>query len=460
MSGSLIEVPGPGLARTAGRSRAGRAGSCAAACLGVLAFVLVIAAVQAAGVNATTQTTDVYVSSVAVDPVDFFPHEEGTISVTLMNSGDEAIALTDPTILSNEVHILTSDMGGSTVTSIPAGTTATYTFLVRVDAPDGTYFPLFTVSTGSASIHYPVTVKVDSTDIGAIVSGKPAAFPPSAEEMVNLTVFNPRGGVVKNILVTASGEGLDVNPSQKYISSLDGQGSADLCFGVTALADSNLTFHISYENGDNAHSSDVFLPVAIGGDKTAAEPVLNNVALTSKGTYYDLTGDITNAGITDAKGLVVTVGSPAAGTEAYPEYAIGSLASDDSGSFELTFTCQDLSSVPLVMRWKDANGNNYDLTKYLDLRSGLGAGSGSAVPSGPESVNRSGTANGYSNRGSGAFAGPGGTRSASTNIFGIGGGRGGGIASFYPVIAGAVILVVAIVTWKKRKWVAAKLKRS
>ena len=76
------------------------------------------------------------------------------------------------------------------------------------------------------------------------------------------------------------------------------------------------------------------LPIEFGEDKTAAVPVVNNVALTSKGSYYDLTGDITNTGITDAKGLTVTVGSPAKGTGTYPEYAIGSLASDDSGSFE------------------------------------------------------------------------------------------------------------------------------
>ncbi len=421
-----------------------------------------ISAVQAAGVNATSSATDVCVSAVAMDPAEFFPYEEGTISVTLTNTGDQAAVLMNPTILSNQIHILSSDMGTSSMTSIPAGTTATYTFLVRVDPPDGTYFPLFTVGTSSSSIHYPITMKVDSKEIGSIISGKPSAFPLSAEEPVNLTVFNPRGGEVKNILVTASGTGVEVNPSQRYVSSLGSESSIDLSFGVTAGQDSNLTFHISYQNGDNTHTSEVFLPVSIGDDKTAAAPVLNNVALTSKGTYYDLTGDITNAGITDAKGLVVTVGSPARGTETYPEYAIGSLASDDSGSFEVTFTCQDLSSVPLVMRWKDEDGNNYDLTKYLDLGTASGIfdpGTGSGISTGSGSTNRSGTATGFSSRGMGGAGVPGGNRAGSTSIFGIGGSRGGGLASFYPVIAGTVILIAGIVVWKKRKWVAAKVKR-
>ena len=438
----------------------GRPGSCAAVALGALALVVLVSAVQGAGVNATASATNVYVSSVVVDPAEFSPYEEGTISVTLTNAGSDAVGLTNPTILSNQVHIVTRDMGASTVTSIASGTSATFTFLVRVDPPDGTYFPLFTVGTSTSSINYPVTVKVSSTEIGAMISDKPSAFPLSAEEQVNLTVFNPRGGEVKNILIAASGEGLDVSPSQRYVSSLESASSVELSFGVTAHQESNLTFHISYENGDNAHTSELFLPVTIGNDKTAAVPILNNVALTSKGTYYDLTGDITNAGITDAKGLVIAVGSPAMGTETYPEYAIGSLASDDSGSFELTFTCRDLSSVPLVMRWKDADGNNFDLTKYLDLESGSSPEAGSGISAGTAPINRTGSANGYSSRGmNGAFA-PGGAREGAGSIFGIGGGRGGGLASFYPVIAGAVILVAGIVVYRKRKWVAAKLKRT
>jgi hypothetical protein len=302
-------------------------------------------------------------------------------------------------------------------------------------------------------------VKVNSADIGSIISGRPSVFPLSAEEQVNLTLFNPRGGAVKNILVTASGAGVEVNPSQRYVSSLESVSSVELSFGVTASRDSNLTFHISYENGDNTHTSELFLPITIGSDKTAAVPVLNNVALTSKGTYYDLTGDITNAGITDAKGLVVSVGSPALGTETYPEYAIGSLASDDSGSFELTFTCRDLSSVPLVMRWKDGDGNSYDLTKYLDLGSGSGISAGPELSTGSGPINRSSSATGLYSRGVGGASGPGVNRAGGTSLFGIGGSRGGGLASFYPVIAGAVILIAGIVVWKKRKWVAAKVKR-
>ena len=87
-----------------------------------------------------------------------------------------------------------------------------------------------------------------------------------------------------------------------------GESSVAIPFTVVADHESNLTFHITYENGDVDHSTEVVLPVKFENDKTAAVPVVNNIVLVSKGTYYELTGDITNTGITDAKGLVVTVG--------------------------------------------------------------------------------------------------------------------------------------------------------
>jgi hypothetical protein len=52
--------------------------------------------------------------------------------------------------------------------------------------------------------------------------------------------------------------------------------------------------------------------------------------------------------------------------------------------------------------------------------------------------------------------GPGG-ESSSTSLFTSG--KGGGISSFYPVIAAGIILIVGIVLWKKRKWISLKLKK-
>ena len=233
-----------------------------------------------------------------------------------------------------------------------------------------------------------------------------------------------------------------------------------MTFGITPHTASNLTFHISYQNGDNTHTTDVVLPIDFGQDKTAAVPVVNNIALTTSGATYEITGDITNAGVTDAKGVTVTVRSPATATGTYPEYAIGSIASDDSGSFDVTFTCKDLSSVPLLVGWKDTEGNDYSLTKTLDLSTSSGAGSStssSTKTSSGSSSSMSGPG-GMSGGPGGMSGGPGGSSSSSTTSL-FTGSNGGGISSFFWIIYVAIILIAGIVLWKKRKWILAKLKK-
>jgi len=424
------------------------------AIIGIIFLMLLVSVVNAATDSSTTSSTSstdaaalVYVSNVSMDPEVFYPYEEGTIKVTLTNSGTSSVGVSDPNIMSDKVHIMNKDTW-NTVSYIGAGSTITYSFRIKADPPDGTIYTLFSVSTvSSGSIHSPLVVKVDSTDIRTVVSETPDAFTKSAQESVNLTIINPRAGKIKNIQIIPGGTGMEVTPSTKYISSLDGQSSVDVSFSVTAEQESDLTFQVLYDNGDTHHTSNVVLPIKFGTDKSAAVPTVNNIALTSSGSTYDVTGDVTNTGISDANGLVVTVGSPAKGTGTYPEYAIGSLAADDSSSFEVTFTSSDLSSVPLVFNWKDNDGDDYSVTKVLDLRSSVGAGSATAG-NGSRAVSGS----------SGIQGGPPGMGSRGGNSL-FSGSSGNGISAFYPVIAGGIILVVGIVLWKKRKWISAKLKK-
>jgi len=426
-------------------------------------LLLIVSTAHAATTDTTSTSTStsaqdavalVYVSNVTMDPPVFFPGEPGTIYITLKNSGTSSVGLQNANILDNKVNTINSN-SWNTVSYIGAGSTLTYSFQVTIDPPDGTYFPLFSVNTiSSGSINYPFVIKVDSTEINAYVSEKPDTFSRSIAGTVTLTIVNPRAGSIRNIQIIPSGNGVTSSPQQKYITSLDGRNFIDVPFSITADQESPVTFHISYLNGEVPHSLDVILPIRFGNDKTAAVPVVNNVVLTAKGSYYEITGDITNTGITDAKGLLVTVGSPATVTGKYPQYAIGSLSADDSGSFDLTFTCSDLSSVPLIIKWKDTKGNDYSITKMLDLSSTLGSGtSGTASGSAGTNARTTGNSSSGTGRQSGMY-GPGG----STNLFG-GSSRGGGISSFYPVIAGGIILVVGIVLWKKRKWISLKLKK-
>ena len=125
---------------------------------------------------------------------------------------------------------------------------------------------------------------------------------------------------------------------------------------------------------------------------------------------------------------------------------IGKMFLERAGNFEVTFTSQDLTSVPLIMRWKDAVGNDYSVTKKLNLGSDVGNGGNSSASrtSGSTSVGAGG-------------AGRTGGNIGGASLFSAS--RGGGISSFYPVIAAGILIVAGIVLYIKRKWLIAKFKK-
>ena len=408
------------------------------------------------------QAALVYVSNASLDTGEYFPGDQGTLTVTLTNGGTSAIGLENPSLISTHIATQANDWEG--MTFVGAGSTITYSVPFTVKPPCGTYFALFSIGTQNGNaINYPVKIKISSNTLTGAITSKPTSFAPEAEQNVTLTLMNTREGDINNVVVTPEGSGIDATPSVELISTISASSSTSVSFGITPHQASDLTFNVSYQDGDNTHYTDVVLPITLGQDKTAAVPVVNDVELTSSGSVNEITGDVTNAGITDAYGVTVTVGSPAVATGTYPVYAIGSIASDDSGSFDITFTANDLSAVPLVVSWKDSSGNDYNITKTLDLTSGTGtesstgttttktstsSGSSSSVSGGP----------GDMSGGPGGMGGPGGSSSSSvTSLFS--GSKGGGISSFYPVIGAVIVLIAGIVLWKKRKWILAKLKK-
>jgi len=454
------------------------------ALIGILMICLMVGAASAAGSTSSSTSTSstsgtssvsasttvsaeqalsqVYVSSVTVDPQEFYPYEKGTITVQLTNTGTQDVALEHADILNSQNVYIPDETKNpyQVLTYLGPGNTMTYTFQVVAKPPEGIYYPVFSVaSQASGSIIYPIEVQVDSTPIQEVISMRPDNFALDNTDNVNLTITNPRVGAISNVIITPSGSGVGISPRQSFIMSIPGGSSVDVPFAITPYQTGNVNFTIQYSNGmniQNPHSDTVVLPLNIGTSKTAASTVINDLAITVSNGAYQLTGDVTNTGITDANGLVVSVGSPAQPVEPYSSYAVGSLTSNDFSSFTLTFTASDLSAIPITTEWKDDNGNTLSSVQTFDLRSlasslvtgsrSSGSGSGTTGVTGVTGAT-AGSAGGFA----GARGGGG--------LFGIGGGRSGGLSAFYPVIGGAIVLIAAIVLYVKRKWILAKFRK-
>jgi hypothetical protein len=458
------------------------------AILGILVIFLMVSAASAAGTSTTSGTSssstgtssvsasttvsaeealsEVYVSSVTVDPQVFYPGDQGTITVQLTNTGTQDVAFEHADLLNSQNIYIPDETDNpyQVTTYLGPGNTMTYTLNVVAKGPDGLYYPDFSVaSRDSNSIIYPVKVQVDSTPVREAISQKPAYFGISTTDTVNLTITNPRTGAISNVEVTPSGTGFGISPLQTFIASIPGDSSINVPFAITPnQAGSVVNFTIQYSNGQtiqNPHTDTVVLPLTVGQDKTAASMDVNDLALTEVNGAYELTGDVTNTGITDANGLVVSAGAPAQPVEPYSSYAVGSLTSNDFSSFTLTFTANDLSAIPITTSWKDANGNTLTSVQMFDLRSlatALEASSRSngGFIGGSSTGSTSSASSGYA----GAAGGYAGARGGG-GLFGIGGGRGGGLSSFYPVIIGAIVVIAAIALYVKRKWILGKIRK-
>ncbi|HUK92553.1 MAG TPA: hypothetical protein VLU98_00795, partial [Methanomicrobiales archaeon] len=232
------------------------------------------------------------------------------------------------------------------------------------------------------------------------------------------------------ITITPSGSGVRTLQSNYFVGDLGPGATTQVVFDVipSQETDTNLTFQTTYRNGVNVHTTDTVVPILIDNSRRSADLVVNDVQLTSSGGSYVLNGDITNGGVDDAQAVIVSVQSPATPVDPYPSYVVGSLAVGDFSSFSVTFTAQGLTSVPVLVQWKDSDGNAYQNTVDVNLRTATVGGAAGST----------GAAAAVAARGGGG--GP----------FGFfGGGRGGLSIPFVPIIIIIVIAVVLIAAWRK-----------
>ena len=408
--------------------------------MSVLLLLIGISAVSAASMSGNTVSVTnpldaaalVYVSGYDVSPAVFFPDETGTVTVHVTNAANSSVAVSQPDLMDPHFHVVTNG-AYVTATSIGPGETVDFNFVVTADGSDGTYFPLFTVSThimGASAIHSQITIKIDSSDVRASIAAKPDTFSVSNKDTVNISIVNPRAGDVTNVLVVPEANGAEISPQESFVGTLKAGTSVQVPFSITPENATDVTFHVTFHNGDNIHKTDVVLPLTLGENKMGAQIVVNNIVSSSSGSTTTLKGDVTNNGLTAAKSVLVTVGSPATPVNPNPVYAIGNLEPDDFSSFEVDYTTKGPGAIPLIVQYKDAEGHVFEEKSTID---GNGTGFGSAA---------------------GQNGATGAASAASRNLRG-GGGIFGSFGTGFnqiPVIPIAIILVAIIaliIAWRK-----------
>ena len=322
--------------------------------------VLAMVFVSAGSAAVTEPSCDV---SLTLTPSTLMPGETGQLVVVLQNTGETPltiykIAITDSWDVVSVTHPALKTLG-----SIGVGKSMTLTFPITANEKEGTFYPSLSVELSNniqnTFIKYPFAVTVDSKSVSLSVVERPEYFEPDTTQVVGLSIGNLRSNQIDSVTVTASGEGVSCEEGMVFAGTLTSGSSKDVFLTViTSDKTEEISLDVSYKNGANWHTESLIIPVEGGELKTGAELFINNVEVTTAVGYTTITGDVNNAGLSTAKGLVVTL-EGAEAVQPYPVFVIGSLDSDGLSEFELTFKEPESDNISLVFTYKDENGNTY-----------------------------------------------------------------------------------------------------
>ncbi|MDD1686211.1 hypothetical protein [Methanoregula sp.] len=311
----------------------------------------------------------VYVSNVSYDPGTFFTGDDGTVTISVTNGNTNDSTVVNHATFGDDNIRSTSAPYDSTVHIGPLQTQK-FVFSVTTDAPDGTYYPTFSMTFRDAdNLYYRQMVLVENRPLVLTVIDKPDAFEQEKKKTIYLQVANPRDAEVTNVALEVAGDGITATPSRTFIGMLAPQAKVPVNISITPDKETPLHLTLTYDNGNNPHQTSMDIPITFGVDKKQSYPVMSNIKVTTEGGIFHVTGDINNAGLDTANTVTVTSLSPAIPQDPYKTYVVGALKADDFGGFEISFDTDGSTSIPVQVSFRDTDGNLYHTVQNVTVPS-------------------------------------------------------------------------------------------
>jgi hypothetical protein len=337
-------------------------------------LVLLLLVGSVAAQSAEEQKAAIMITSYQMSPEVLMPNDIGTITVTVKNMDPmESVKLNEASILERELKVLSNPYYN--IGRLGPGESIELAFTIRAGYPEGIFYPRVMVEAeGAEMIRYQIPVKVDSTMLTLGVNKLPDELYQGERATVELVVGNPRPNTVTG--VTLSTAAREVIPTEVFLGALasDDSKSASFNFTPETLGAETLNFAVAFKNGDNAHATTFQVPLTVLASKKSAELILTGIEVESTAGVgvYKITGDINNAGLEAARSVVLKI-DEAAGVEPrdpYKSYFVGLLSPDDFSSFELDVKVDgNVTAVPLLIEYKDEDGNLFSLTEQISIES-------------------------------------------------------------------------------------------
>jgi len=337
------------------------------------------------GLGTEEQESSIMIAGYQVSPEVLMRNDVGTVTVTVKNmESDKSVNIKDARMLSRDIKVLSDSYFN--IGRLGPGESLNLTFTIKAICPDGIYYPRILVDGEDAqNIRYSIPVTVDSSSLTIGVKDIPVDIFKEERARIELAVGNPKQNTVTAVKIVT--EEKEVIPSEVFVGALSADESKVASFNFTPHNKGVhiLNFKLEFKNGDNYHSTDLSVPLNVTESKKSAELILTGIEVEPLlgMSLYKITGDINNAGLKEAKSVVMKV-DDAEGIEAmhpYKAYFVGLLSADDFSSFELDVKVgENETQVPLVIEYKDEDGILFSKTEYISIERSGGMTSSGELP--------------------------------------------------------------------------------
>jgi len=422
---------------------------CSGCRIALIIFLITILAIQPGIAVESNETVDaagkVTVTNVVVEPSVLMTGDVGLVTFTVENTGLSNVVISNAELISKDITVLNSEIYSSSRT-IGAGTEMKFSFTILANQPENIYYPAFYLNYRDAgSLRYNIPIRVEEPQLSLSVSNLPDTFSKGVKSSIALHLGNAKSVNMTGITIVPSGEGIQFNQTSFFIGNLPAHSEKAVIFEITPSTPSTLGFNVSYTCGMNAHDAHFSIPIIPGEDKLAADPIINNIEISSETNGKSISGDVSNAGLTDAYGVIVSyAGEGSESDNPNFKYVIGTVESGDYASFEIIIP-QNVQTVPVEIHYKDNSGNQFVKNITIDAMQINGASSMQGnTPAGFEGTG--GTIPAGAPSGSTASSGTGNRGMNPMNPM-SGMGRGAGGLPVTEILYGAFILAVVIGGW-------------
>jgi len=268
---------------------------------------------------------------------------------------------------------------------LAAGTALTVSFelIADINISEGVYFPIVDIDVGGGTdVQYPLLMKVSNASVDIIQKSVPAKISSGGTTELIISVINKRSNAVKEVIIHPQEDSVEFMPQSYFLGSLAQDTSQDVVFSVKPLGTGvkNLSFNMSYKNGDNLHTSTLIVPITVIEALDVA-PIITTFPISiTKGGSSRISIEVYNAKTERITGVLIT---PICNATVIPsQYFIGSMDPDDvySASFDIYTDTLDFGKYLIGFIVSFKQGNDYFetpiVTKAFSVISGPGTSYG------------------------------------------------------------------------------------